>query len=97
MLTKLKIISHEFINGDYLRLNVACGNQPCGTIDLIAKKINFNIVGKHFFKGMVSMNGIELEYQQEALVFTFRNRKRLAFNCDTIVFTTISRHVKAFQ
>lgn len=97
MVTRLKIISHEFISEEYLRLHVLARSQPCGTIDLIAEKINFNIVGKYFFKGMEAIKDIELTYSEGKLIFKFRNSKNLTVSCDMTAFTTISMHIKSFQ
>ncbi|MDF2515137.1 MAG: hypothetical protein K0R59_433 [Sphingobacterium sp.] len=97
MPTKLKIISHEFVNESYLRLEIVSGNQPCGTIDLITEKANFNITGKYFYKGMETIKNIQLEYKGKELVFTFRNKKHLLFTCDRTVFTIIRTYTQAFQ
>ncbi|WP_313492031.1 MULTISPECIES: hypothetical protein [Sphingobacterium] len=97
MSTKLRIISHEIVKEGYLRLDVVYKSRSCGTIDIIAEKINFNIPGKYFFKGMEAIKNIELEYTEGELVFTFRNRKSLAFSCDMTAFTAISMYIKSFQ
>ncbi|GAA4178989.1 hypothetical protein [Sphingobacterium ginsenosidimutans] len=92
MPTILKIISHELVNKDYLRLNVVSGIQSCGSIDIMYGKINFNIGGKYFFKGMEFIKNVELEYKGEQLVFLFRNGRNLAINCTKEEFSTISKH-----
>lgn len=45
----LAIVSHEHIRGDCLRLNIQQGGQPCGSVDFIGDKVNFNISGKASF------------------------------------------------
>ncbi|WP_270089878.1 hypothetical protein [Sphingobacterium sp. SYP-B4668] len=97
MPTNLKIISHELMDKEYLRLYVVSGSQPCGTIDLISEKINFNIVGKYFFKGMSAIKNIALKHSEERLVFKFGNSKSLSVGCDMTAFTAVSMHIKSFQ
>ena len=97
MQTRLRIISLEFVSEHYLQLKVVSGSQPCGAVDLISEKINFNIVGRHFFKGMETIKNIQSEYKEDILVFTFRNKKHLSFNCDRTTFTKIHAYISAFQ
>ncbi|PRD54742.1 hypothetical protein [Sphingobacterium gobiense] len=96
--TALEIRTHEIITENYLRLQVYSGNTPCGTIDFIGEKINFNIVGKYFFKGMEAIRNIKLEYKkEEILVFKFRNSKSLAVSCDMTALKSIRMYIKSFQ
>jgi len=97
MSTNLKITSHELVNEGYLRLDVVAGNQPCGTIDFIGEKINFNILGRSFFKGMEVIKNVELVYREGRLVFTFWNGKSLAFDCSLEEFEAVKAHTKFYE
>lgn len=87
---KLRIISYELVNEGYLRLDVVSGSQPCGSIDLIGEKINFNITGRYFFKGMETIKNIHIDYHKGELIFIFGNKKQLRLGSDRTVFTAIS-------
>ena len=63
MATVLKIALYENIMENYLRLNIKTNDQHCGSIDFISEKVNFNIIGSSFFKGMVAIKDLELEYK----------------------------------
>lgn len=96
MATSLEITSHENITEDYLRLNIESGKQPCGSIDFISEKVNFNIIGSSFFKGMVAIKDIELEYKDGKLIFIFKNKKNLALNCSLKEFEKVCTHIKTY-
>ncbi len=46
---------------------------------------------------MSAIKHIELKYNEEGLVFKFRNSKSLSVGCDMTAFTTISMYLKSFQ
>jgi hypothetical protein len=68
MTTIPEITSHENITEQYLQLNIETDDLPCGSIDFISEKINFNIIGRSFFKGMVAIKDIQLEYRDGKLI-----------------------------
>ncbi|WP_454880797.1 hypothetical protein [Sphingobacterium detergens] len=96
MATSLEISSLENIKQDYLRLNIESGKQPCGSIDFISEKVNFNIIGSSFFKGMVAIKDIELEYKDGKLIFIFKNKKNLPINCSLEEFEKAKTHFKVY-
>ena len=96
MTTIPEIASHENITEHYLRLNIESGNQPSGSIDFISEKINFNISGRYFFKGMVAIKDTELEYKDGKLIFIFKNKKNLVFSCSLEEFEKVSTHIKSY-
>jgi len=96
MATSLEISSLENIKQDYLRLNIKTNDHPCGSIDFISEKVNFNIIGSSFFKGMVAIKDIELEYKDGKLIFIFKSKKNLPINCNLEEFEKVSVHMKAF-
>ncbi|SUI96920.1 Uncharacterised protein [Sphingobacterium spiritivorum] len=92
------IKSCAVIEEAYLRCYIESSNQQCGSVDFISEKINFNISGKNiFYKGMDSIKNIRLEYRDEILIFTFRNKKSLTFNCGMKEFGKISDHIRQYE
>lgn len=92
------IKSHEILDKDHLRCFVENKNSPCGAIDFIADKVNFNISCKRiFFKGMDNIKNIILNYENEKLVFTLSNKKTLSFKCNPKEFEAISTHFKNYK
>ncbi|MGJ1528013.1 hypothetical protein ACR79H_20335 [Sphingobacterium spiritivorum] len=82
----------------HLRCYIESSNQQCGSVDFISEKINFNISGKNiFYKGMDSIKNIRLEYRDEILIFTFRNKKSLSFNCGINEFEKISDYIRQYK
>ncbi|MFA4870761.1 MAG: hypothetical protein WC623_21370 [Pedobacter sp.] len=96
MTTIPEIASHENITEHYLRLNIEKDNLPCGSIDFISEKINFNISGRYFFKGMVVIEDTKLEYSNGRLIFIFKNKKNLVFSCSLEEFEKVSTHIKSY-
>lgn len=92
----MKIISLDNISADYLRLNIESDNKPSGSIDFISEKINFNITGTSFFKGMVPIRNIDLEFKDGKLIFIFDSKKRLLFDCSLEGFEKVSAHIKTY-
>lgn len=92
----MTITSHDMISENYLRLNISSGGLSRGSIDFISEKINFNISGRSFFKGMTAINQLELEYSDGKLIFIFKNKKNLEFNCSLKEFEKVSAHIKAY-
>lgn len=92
----MTIISLDDISTDYLRLNIQSDNKPSGSIDFISEKINFNITGPSFFKGMVPIRNIDLEFKDGKLVFIFDSKKTLLFNCNLAAFERINTHIKTY-
>lgn len=92
----MTITSHDMLSERYLRLNISSGGQLCGSIDFISEKINFNIIGPSFFKGMVAIKDIELEYKDGKLVFLFQNKKNLEFNCNSKEYEKAKTHFKVY-
>lgn len=89
--TKLKIASHEIVNEEYLRLEFYSANNPCGSIDFIKEKVNFNISCRaNFFKGMEMLKNIKMIYEDEKLAFKFRNNKSLVLHCPLAIYSIIS-------
>lgn len=88
--------SHDVISENYLRLNISSGGLPIGSIDFISEKINFNISGRSFFKGMAAINQLELEYSDGKLIFIFKNKKNLALNCSLKEFEKVCTHIKTY-
>lgn len=85
------------MNRSYLRLNIQTGMQPCGSVDFISDKINFNISGKSFsFKGMDSIKNITFQYGEGRLVFVFKNTKSLSFNCSVKDVEKVRAHITAY-
>ncbi|SMC36974.1 hypothetical protein SAMN04488524_0007 [Pedobacter africanus] len=96
MTTIPEIASHENITEHYLRLNIETNDLPCGSIDFVSEKINFNICGRCLFKGMVAIKDIQLEYKDGKLIFIFKNKKNLRFNCSLKEFETVSTHIRTY-
>jgi len=96
MATSLEITSHENIKQHYLRLNIKTNDHPCGSIDFISEKVNFNIIGSSFFKGMVAIKDIELEYKDGKLIFIFKNKKNLEFYCNSKEYEKVRTHFKVY-
>ena len=92
----MTIISLDDISADYLRLNIESDNKPSGVIDFISEKINFNIIGPSFFKGMVPIRNIDLEFKDGKLIFIFDSKKKLSFDCSLEGFEKVSTHIKAY-
>ncbi|MDR6786640.1 hypothetical protein ABIE26_005174 [Pedobacter africanus] len=92
----MTITSHDMISENYLRLNIESSNSPCGSIDFISEKVNFNIIGSSFFKGMVAIKDIELEYKDGKLIFIFKNKKNLEFNCNSKEYEKAKTHFKVY-
>ncbi|MGJ1392200.1 hypothetical protein ACR78F_17620 [Sphingobacterium spiritivorum] len=46
---------------------------------------------------MDSIKNIRLEYRDEILIFTFRNKKSLSFNCGIYEFEKISDHIRQYE
>lgn len=94
---ELHVHTQEQINDHYLRLDMLWENQPCGTIDLIAGKINFNLLGKKFFKGMAFLDSLQIEHDGERCIVLFQGGKTLIFGCRTETFSAIDHHVRKFR
>ncbi|QIH37087.1 hypothetical protein G6053_13585 [Sphingobacterium sp. DR205] len=90
----MTITSHDMISENYLRLNISSGGLSRGSIDFISEKINFNISGRSFFKGMTAINQLELEYSDGKLIFIFKNKKNLEFNCSLKEFEKVNAHIQ---
>ncbi|MDA3613401.1 hypothetical protein [Polluticaenibacter yanchengensis] len=94
----LEIKSLVILDQRYLRLQVETGNRPCGAIDFIAGKINFNISsGTFIFKGMEHIKDITFEYKAGNLVFIFSNTKTLSVECRMDFFEKISAHIETYS
>ncbi|MGE8292913.1 MAG: hypothetical protein ACN6ON_14580 [Sphingobacterium sp.] len=90
METKFNIVSHEAISRNYLQLHIQSNGKPCGSVDFIAEKVNFNISYRwNFFKGMEAIKDIELQYSGGNLIFRFANKKSLVFGCTAEIYKTI--------
>lgn len=96
MTTVPKITSHENITEHYLKLNIETDHLTSGSVDFISEKINFNITGRYFFKGMVAIKNIQLEYNDGKLIFIFDSKKKLMFNCSSEGFEKVSIHIKTY-
>lgn len=93
----IEIKSYEMIGKDHIIFLAENNGSPCGSIDFISEKINFNISSNRFiFKGMEYIKNLSLEYQDENLLFTFSNKKRLSVNGSTAVFEKMTAHIKAY-
>jgi len=98
MSATISIKSHEVIDKGHVRFNVENKSSPCGSIDFISGKINFNISCSGFvFKGMEYIKDISLEFKDESLVFTFSNKKSLSVDGSTAIFETMIAHIKVYR
>lgn len=94
----ISIKSHASLGETYLQFHIENENSPCGTIDFIAEKINFNIsCNRLIFKGMERIKELSLEYKDESLVFIFSNEKKLSVNGSTAVFEKMIGHIKTYR
>lgn len=94
----IEIKSTEIIGNKQLICYIENKDSPCGSIDFISEKINFNISGASFsFKGMEYIKNITLEYTPEELVFIFSNKKKLLVNCHLRIYEKISTHIKNYE
>lgn len=95
MAAVFEITSHEIIKEDYFRLMVQSDNRPCGFVDFIADKVNFNISCKNdFFKGMESIVNITFKYEKDRLFVVFKNKRPMVFTCKVKILEQISHHIK---
>lgn len=89
---------YEILDQRHLKLYIADNNGPCGSIDFIADKINFNISCKrNLFKGMEPIQKIQSNYQKEQLVITLSNKETLSFKCSVQVFEQINAHIERYK
>lgn len=93
----LTITSHENKAEDYIRLNIQTHDKPCGYIDIIADKINFNISFENvFFKGIESINKNTIEYRENNLLFKLKDGQQMSYKCCPKAFEYLSKHIKCY-
>lgn len=94
----VEIKSYKIIDKGYVIFYLENNGSPCGSIDFISGKINFNIsCNRLIFKGMERIKELSLEYKDESLVFIFSNKKKLSVNGSTAIFEKMTGHIKTYR